>query len=69
MVNVSPVNDCLHECIQTYMGCIAQSSSLEEGEKNGRKREQLHSLHKSQIKLKKNKIKKEKKNPKTLKTA
>lgn len=45
------------------MGCIAQSSSLEEGEKNGRKREQLHSLHKSQIKLKKNKIKKEKKKP------
>lgn len=52
------------------MGCIAQSSSLEEGKKNGRKREQLHSLYKSQIKLKKNKIKKEKKkNPRTLKTA
>lgn len=42
---------------------------IRRGEKNGRKREQLHSLHKSQIKLKKNKIKKEKKNPKTLKTA
>jgi len=47
------------------MGCVAQSSSLEEGKKMEEKREQLHSLHKSQIKLKKNKIKKEKK--KTLK--